>query len=316
MARGDMVNIKRILCPIDFSEPSKGAVEHAVASAKWHGAQMTLVHVYSTLLAWGPVPGIHGDVPTLPLVKPQDIIEELNRFSTSLGIEGSAELAVREGGPAKEIVRLAEEISADLVVMGTHGRGGFDRLVIGSVTEKVLRTTRTPVLTVSPQTRSAAANPSPYKAVLCAMDFSPASMRALQYALDVAKQTRATIILLHVVEGISDLPRATAHFNVPEYGAHLSQDAATQLAAIIPDSARREFTVEEHVTIGKAHREVLRLAADANADLIVMGVHGKGAKERWFGSTTSHVIREADCPVLTVRAEPASDADSIERVPS
>lgn len=71
MARGaDLVDIGRILCPIDFSEPSKYAVEHAVASARWYGAQITLVHVYSALVPWGPVPGIHGNVPTLPPVQP------------------------------------------------------------------------------------------------------------------------------------------------------------------------------------------------------------------------------------------------------
>lgn len=297
-----MVEIKRILCPIDFSEPSKGAVKHAVASAKWHGAQITLVHVYSALLPWGPLPGIHGDVPTLPLVKPQDVIEELKRFSTSLRLDGSAELAVREGDPAKEIVRLVEEMPADLVVMGTHGRGGFERLVLGSVTEKVLRTTRAPVLTVSTGAEGAAGGPVGYKTILCPLDFSAASMRALQYALSLAKQAGGRLILLHVVEGISDLPRETARFDVAEYGAYLSQDAATQLATIVPDSARREFAVEDHVTMGKAHREILRLAADANADLIVMGVHGKGALHlRVFGSTTHHIIREAGCPVLTLR---------------
>lgn len=298
-----MVEIKRILCPIDFSEPAKRAVEHAVASAKWYGAQITLVHVYNTLQPWGPVPGIHGDVPALPLVKPQDIKEELNRFSTSLGIDGSAELAVREGDPVKEIVRLAKEIPADLLVMGTHGRGGFERLVLGSVTEKVLRTTRAPVLTVSTGTEGAAAGPVGYKTILCPLDFSAASTRALQYALSLAKQAGGRLILLHVVEGVADLPRETARFDVLEYGAYLAQDAMSQLKAAIPDTARSWAQAEERVTTGKAHREILAVAGETNAELIVIGVHGRGATEQWFGSTTSHVIREASCPVLTVRAD-------------
>ncbi len=314
-----MVDIKRILCPIDLSEPSKAALDRAVASAKWYGARITIVHVHSVLVPWGPVPGLHGDVPVLPSPRPDEVAEEVHRFYPSLRA-GEADIVVTTGSPAREIVRIAEEISADLLVMGTHGRGGFDRLVVGSVTEKVLRTTRTPVLTVSPQTRFAIASSAPYTAVLCAMDFSPASMRALQFALGAGTQKGANVILLHVVEGVGDVPRETAHFNVPEYGAYRSQDAATQLAAIVPDAVRREYTVEDRVTIGKAHREILRVAADANADLIVMGVHGKGATERWFGSTTSHVIRDADCPVLTVRAESASasvsDVDSSKRRPS
>ena len=311
-----MVNVERILCPVDFSEASRYAVEHAVEAARRWNAQITIVYVHSVLVPWGPVPGIHGDVPVLPAPRPEEVTEKVHRSYPSLRARAKTDVVMATGSPAREIVRLAEEISADLVVMGTHGHGGFDRLVIGSVTEKVLRTTRIPVLTVSSQTRAAAATPSTYKTVLCAMDFSHASIRALQYALDVAKQTRAKVILLHVVEGIGDLPRETAHFNVPEYGAYRSQEAAAQLAAIIPDSARREYAVEDHITIGKPHGEILRVAAEVNADLIVMGVHGRGAKERWFGSTTSHVIREADCPVLTVRAASTPDSESGERRPS
>ena len=303
VGKADMVHLTRILCPVDFSEPSRYAVEHALASARWYDAQITVIHVYITLLPWGPMPGIHGDVPTLPAVQPQDLIEEVTRFYTSLRSGGSPEIVVREGSPAKEIVRLADEMPADLLVMGTHGRGGFERLVLGSVTEKVLRTTRSPVLTVSPGTERSVGGPIQYKTVLCPLDFSAASRRALQYALSMAKQAEGRLILLHVVEGVTDLPRETAHFNVPEYGAYLEQDAMTQLKAAVPDTARSWCQSEERVTSGKAHREILRLAAETSAELIVMGVHGSGATERWFGSTTSHVVREATCPVLTVRAD-------------
>ena len=119
----------------------------------------------------------------------------------------------------------------------------------------------------------------------------------------MAKQAEGRLILLHVVEGVADLPRETAHFNVPEYGAYLQEDAMMQLKAAIPDKARKWCPSEERVTSGKAHYEILRLAAETSVELIVMGVHGSGAKERWFGSTTSHVVREATCPVLTVRAD-------------
>ncbi len=303
MGTADMVDVQRILCPIDFSEPSRYAVEHALAAARWYGAQITVVHVHSILVPWGPTPGIHGDVPALPPVRPQDLIKEVDRFYASLRTDGSPDIVVKEGSPAKEIVRLADEMAADLLVMGTHGRGGFDRLVIGSVTEKVFRTARSPVLTVSPGTKSPPGGPVQYKTVLCPVDFSTASTRALLYALSLAKQTAGRMVLLHVVEGVADLPRETAHFNVPEYGAYLEQDAMTRLKAVIPDTARGWCKPEERVTSGKAHREILRLAAETKAELIVMGVHGKGAMERWFGSTTTHVVREATCPVLTVRAD-------------
>lgn len=156
-----MVNVERILCPVDLSEPSRHAVGHAVEAARRWNAQITIVHVHSVLVPWGPVPGLHGNVPVVPAPRPEEVTEDVHRSYPSLRDGPKADIVIATGSPAREIVRLGEEMSADLLVMGTHGRGGFDRLVIGSVTEKVLRTTRLPVLTVSSQTRAAAASPSP-----------------------------------------------------------------------------------------------------------------------------------------------------------
>ena len=105
----------------------------------------------------------------------------------------------------------------------------------------------------------------------------------------------------------------SAYINVPEYRRHLEQDAMTRLKTAISDNAPMSRS-EERVTSGKPFREILRVAAETNADLIVMGVHGRGAVERWvFGSTTHHVLREARRAVLTLRTDsraPASDADA------
>lgn len=302
-----MVNVERILCPVDFSEASRYAVEHAVEAARRWNAQITIVHVHSVVVPWGPVPGVHGDVPVLPAPSLEELTEEVHRF---YGMT-RADIVLTTGSPAREIVRLAEEIDADLLLMGTHGHGGFDRVMLGSVTGRVLRTTRTPVLTVSAHIKSVGANAVRYATILCAVDFSAASMRAVQYAFAFAAESAAKVILLHVVEGISDLPRATAHFHLPEYGAYLVQDAKAQLAAAVVQTLREQYQVDDEVVVGKSHREILRVASEAHADLIVMGVHGQSATDRWFGSTTSHVTREADCAVLTVRADtaPAAGAD-------
>lgn len=299
-----MVNVQRILCPVDFSEASRPAMEHAVAAARKWNAPITAVYVHSILAPWQPLPGIHGDVPVLPAPRPDELAEKVRAFYPGTGSGVRVEIVLKTGSPAPEIVQLASDIHADLLVIGTHGRGGFDRVVLGSVANRVLRTTRVPVLTVSPNTRVAEAGSSPYGTILCGVDFSDASLKALQYAFAFA--TAATkVILLHVVEGVAGLPRETAHFHLPEYGALLAQDAKTQLAAAVPRATRDSYAVDDHVIVGKAHREILHLATEAHADLIVMGVHGKGVTERWFGSTTSHVTRDADCPVLTVRADSA-----------
>lgn len=299
-----MVNIQRILCPVDFSEPSRHALEHAVASAKRHGAQITICHVYSQPqpLVFGPE--MAAGTSSLPPVQSQAVVDEVRRFSESVVIDGSPEIVVTEGVPAKEIVQLAERMAADLLVMGTHGRGGFEQRFLGSVTEKVLRTTSCPVLTVPPPSPGPAAGPVLYKTVLCPLDFSDASSRAIEYAVSLAKEPGTHLILLHVVEGLIE-PRyldINASFTVPEYRLYVEQDAMTQLKAAIPDEARTWCEPEERVAAGKAYREILRVAAETGADLIVMGAHSGGAVERWvFGSTTHHILQEAACPVLTLR---------------
>lgn len=303
-----MIDIKRILCPIDLSDASQHALEHAVAAAKWFEAHITLLHVYGTP-QFVPAPEMPGYVPLVPSPEPEDTIEHLTervrRFCSSVLIDRSVEILVRKGDPAKEIVRLAEQIPADLLVMGTHGRGGFERLFLGSVTEKVLRSTPSAVLTVPPRSKGPTAGPILYRRILCPIDFSDAATRALQHALSIARHTSARLTVLHVVEDFVDAPQldVNVHFTVPEYRRYLEEDAIARLKAAVPDEARTWGIVEEQVTAGKASREILRVAAAVEAELIVMGVQGRGAVDRWvFGSTTHRIVREATCPVLTLRA--------------
>ena len=289
-----MVGIQRILCPIDFSEPSRHALEHAVASASSYGARITVFHVYREL-------PIADEAAAVPPIEPQKVVEQVRRFCGSVIVGGSPEIVVAEGNPAKEIARLAGEMPADLLVMGTHGRGGFERLFLGSVTEKVLRMTPCPVLAVPPSIERAVAGAGRYKTILCALDFGEASSRAVEYAISLARDADARLILVHVVEA-GDQPREIAHFSVPEYLRYLEEDAMTRLNTALPAEARGSVTWEAKVASGKVSREILRIADETTTDLIVMGVHGSGASDRLgFGSVPHRVLLDAPCPVLTVR---------------
>jgi nucleotide-binding universal stress UspA family protein len=246
--------------------------------------------------------GMADDVPILPPVDPDEVAEDVRRFCAPLptALGGSAEIVVKEGSAVKEILQQAE--GADLLVMGTHGRSGFERLFLGSVTEKVIRTTHVPVLTVPPPVD----RPESvlYKTILCPIEFSDASTRALEYALSLAEDTDARLILLHVVEGSVEEPYLgeMGHLSVREYHRYLEQDAMARLKAALPEEARVWCKPDVRVVSGKPYREILKVAAQDGAELIVMGVHGKGAlNRRLFGSTTHHIIREAGCPVLTLR---------------
>jgi nucleotide-binding universal stress UspA family protein len=296
-----MAAINRILCPVDLSAISRHALDHALAIAKWYDARVTVFHVFSAPPMTSP-----GGVEVLPELRPIDsreIAEEVRRFSGLTGTSGNrSEVVVVEGSPVKEILRQAKQQPADLLIMGTHGRGGFETLFLGSVTEKVLRSTHVPVLTVPPPVERVES--VIYKTILCPIEFSDPSIRALEYALTLAEETDARLILLHVIEHVLDSPRfgEVTHFSVPEYQRLLAEDARARLRSAVPEDARVWCTPENRVLSGKAYRVILDVAEQEKAEIIVMGVHGKGVlNRRLFGSTTHHVIREARCPVLTLR---------------
>ena len=298
-----MVNINRILCPVDLSDFSRDALHHALALAEWYHAQITVLHVYSGVQPLVPVRGLAASVPVAAPVRPDEIAEEVRRFCVStLGDAGqSIEVVVREGNATKEIVLLAEELLADVLVLGTHGRSGFERLFLGSVTEKVLRSTRVPVMTVPPPVKQP--RTIPYKTILCPVDFSEASMQALEYALSLAQEANARLILLHAIESLLGEAGSAemGHMRVSEYYGYLEEDAVRRLKAAVSEQARLWSAPEERVVRGRAYHEILKVAGNEGADLIVIGVRGKGALNRLvFGSTTHHVIREAGCPVLTI----------------
>lgn len=295
-----MIEIKRVLVPSDFSTFSARALEQAVALARWYEARLTVLHVVPQPLA------LHGDgVPIAQSLSTREAAAaELSRFvEPASAARVPVETAVSEGEPVREILRRASEGRADLLVMGTHGRGGFERWVLGSVTEKVLRKAPCPVLTVSGHESAQAA--ATLKGILCPVDFSEASSRALQYAFSLAQETDARLALLHVVR---ELPAASdpASFDVSGYRARVLEEARQRLRGLVPAGVRDWCTPEELIATGKPHREIVRAAQARAAGLIVMGVHGRGVVDlALFGSTTHQVVRAADCPVLTIRTAAA-----------
>jgi nucleotide-binding universal stress UspA family protein len=299
-----MAEITQILCPVDLSRLSRHALDHALAIAAWYDACVTVFHVFSPPQVLMPPRNLTADVPTLPSLQPDEIAEQVRQFSGLREVSPSVRtnVVVEEGSPVREILREVDQLPADLVVMGTHGHSGFEALFLGSVTEKVLRSTHVPVLTVPPPLVDVGT--VIYNTILCPIEFSDPSTRALEYALTLAEETGARLILLHVVELLVDGPldSEVGTFNVSEYVRYLEDAARARLTSAVPDEARVWCTPEERVVPGKASRVILDVAEQEKAEIIVMGVHGKGAlNRRLFGSTTHHVIREARCPVLTLR---------------
>jgi nucleotide-binding universal stress UspA family protein len=302
-AEAAMLANRRILCPTDFSDFSERALEQAIALADPRETRITLLHVVPPLIP--PAAAMPFPVtPTLDARARGVALEALSRFgepARAAGIE--TELEVREGSIAGQVVKIAEALPADLVVIGTHGLTGFDRFMLGSVTEKVLHRVGCPVLTVprAPQGRLRA-RPGRFQAILCPLDFADPSARALRVAESLARESGARLLLLHVVEGWpEDDARDHSHWTVPEYRRFLLNEARERLSTVVSAEGRALCRVEDVVAAGKPYVEILRLAAERAVDLVVMGVHGRGRTDlALFGSTAQHVVREAGCPVLTV----------------
>jgi len=303
------VNIERILCPIDFSEFSRDALDHAVALARWYGASLAVMHVIDVPQI--AIDGVNaGNEIVAPLLDRDKVADDVRNFAApAIGtVDVETDVLVTFGTPAMAIRMHATQTRADLVVVGTHGRSGFQRFLLGSVTEKLLRTITVPLLVVPPPVKKP--ETVAYRTILCAVDFSDESMRGLDYALSLAQETGARIILLHALEGLLDEldPQHVRRASVLEYLRDAEQDAYAHLSAAVPDEARLWSHPVDRVVRGRAYRQILKMADEEHAALIVMGVRGRGALNRLvFGSTTEHVIREAKCPVLTVHAEVAID---------
>jgi nucleotide-binding universal stress UspA family protein len=301
-----MTRIRRILLPCDFSEFSRGALDHALTLAGWYQAEITAIHVLPPALTWADSLPHATHEPALR----EQVLTELRRFLEPAEAAGiSVRAAILEGEAVAQILEQARHLPADLVVMGTHGRGGFHRWVLGSVTEKVLRTSPCPVLTVR-RPAEGAVPPAALKRVLCPVDFSDSSMNALQHALSIVEHAAGHLTALHVIEGYPEpLDLLALGTTVADLMRQLEQSARERLRRAVPEDARRSCKLEEIVTSGKPWREILRIAQQQATELVVIGVHGRNPADLLlFGSTTHQVVRESMCPVLTIRTEVGRDA--------
>lgn len=299
-----MIQIKRILCPVDFSDFSRHALDEAIAIAHLYDACVTALHVFPVAIPADPFAGLPEFQPfTLTDSQRAHVLQHLSAFATAEGAETRRiTVALREGVDIHaEILDAAEQMKPDLIVMGTHGRSGFQHLMLGSVAEKVLHKAQCPVLTVSrkaPDSVPAAR----FRNILCGIDFSECSMAAFEYARSLASQSGAHLDVITVVQLIPMYDMTAA---VPLYYPGLLDDLkgdVTKQLELVVAKAAPGIDIGRFVTTGSPHQEIVRVASERNAELVVLGAHSHGAIDHlMFGSTTNHVVRQACCPVLTVR---------------
>jgi nucleotide-binding universal stress UspA family protein len=276
--------LSRILAAVDFSEPARTAFTQALALARAHDAELTVVHA------------VPKDRPFRWRARERiALMAELRQTAEAAGVRFKR--SVRHGDPAGVIVLHARARRPDVIVLGTHQRTGLDRLRAGSVAESVALRATQPVLIVPEGTVTSFDN------VLAAVDFSAASNRTVEEALSFARGANGRVTLLHVVRAISP-ERASRYpyfFTVPKYHSLVVRDAWRRLQNAIPVNAPASNTVHGRVAIGDPPAEIARIAEDIDANLIVVGVTSSGGiRRRIFGTMAARMIRSAPCAVLAV----------------
>jgi len=291
--------IKKILCAIDRSPSSLQAFGYALALARWQSARLNLLEVIEE----APPPGVNR-APTsdgVPNETRTTLERDLRRVLTARrASDVKVEISLRNGNVVQEILAQAKTSRPDLMVIGSHGRGGIQRLVLGSVAEKVLRLATCPVLTVRRGVRLVRRSRSPFATILCPTDFSAAANKAVAYAKRLAQEADAKLILMTAVEWpFGDEVTSGA---VAELQKSIASNASDALTHLLPRPASNGPRAQASVAVGKASAAIVKVARARSVDLIVMGVSGRGALDvAILGSTTHHVIREGAWPVLTVR---------------
>jgi nucleotide-binding universal stress UspA family protein/quercetin dioxygenase-like cupin family protein len=294
-SRGRRMNqIKTILHPTDFSENAACAFGVACSLAATFDARLILLHVT-------PPSGTAGSqgVPAEQVVS-EDELAWPQPSSPKISVEHR----VVRGNAADEVLRAAGVANCDFIVMGTHGRSGLKRALMGSVAESVLRKAVCPVLTVKTPDQPSDGKRDAFRVqtILHPTDFSASSDYAFETACWLAEQYAARLILLHVMPP-SSIPAPGAHVFDPLQSAESQETVRGQFAW--PQPRNKKILPEHRLAEGDATDETLALATAADCGLIVMGTEGRSGLNRVLvGSTAERVLRKAPCPVLTVKPPP------------
>jgi len=283
-----------MLCPVDFFKPSKLAFEYALKLAANYEAAVHALHVVAPVIpaAYG-APFSVEDLTADLEKESRRLLKKLQLDAAKSGVRVSVD--VRVGDIDIEIRRAIDKDKADLVVMGTHGRRGFEKLVMGSVTERMLRHCPVPLITVGPGRKGVAAPPN-IRRILVTTDFSEGTRDAMAYALSIAQECQSKVTLLHVVHDIAaDISG--------KYHDPLLRGIETELKSLIPDEVLDWCEVETRIEAGLPYEFIPNFLKSEKFDLLVMNIHGKNMLERaLLGSTAERTVRAAAeiCPVLLI----------------
>lgn len=288
-----MIRLRSIFVATDFSPASRPAFRTAVRMAAASGARLSIGHVLPSVPR-GVVPPIYREMDAFLRSDAEKRMSAVTRAARAAGARPRALLL--RGLPHEAIRRAASRSRADLVVVGTHGRTGLSRVLMGSVAARVLATAPCPVLSV----RSRPGGETP-RTILFATDFSEASRQAWKQALALARTYRARLRIVHVEPELAEAQGA--RWAYAEAAREARADARRRLQALLREARKAGVRSDYRLLRGPAHEAIVRAARSLPNAWIVVGTHGRtGLSGALIGSVAARVVATASRPVMTVRS--------------
>jgi nucleotide-binding universal stress UspA family protein len=300
------LSVKNVLFATDFSATSEAALPYATAICRHFGSMLHTAHVLSDASILMMTGGVdYVSLSTIYEDAHTEAREKLDQISGRL--EGIPyRNYVRHGQVWENLAGIVQDEEIDLIVLGTHGRTGLGKLLLGSVAEDILRHAPCPVLTVGPKVSGRAKLPEfqgrgrdlaplelELRQILFATNFAQNSALIAQEAISLAEEFRARLTLLHVIEDYTQLGSRPGPI----------EDGIRRLHDLIPSDAALQYAPETLLEFGSAPDLILKAAAEREADMIVLGARASAevGTTHLPWSTAHHVIAQANCPVLTIR---------------
>ena len=284
---------KNILLATDFSPASKKALEYAASLARRYGSSLYLTHVIT--------------VDSYPLASPEYAVSSLQNMHDRARqgfrdllksgelIELPYKVLIQEGSFWPSIEEAIKSYKIDLLVVGTHGAGAVEKVLIGSGAEEIFRKAKVPVLTVGPSVTKESLYEIEFKNILFATDFGTSAEREAEYAVSLAQKHCSRLRLVHV------LPHPEAYGK--DILAERRETSMVQLRELVASETDLHYKLDFEVAVGEPVKQILRIAEETKADLIIMGAKGRSSLAGNVPHTKAHrVVCGARCPVLTVRS--------------
>lgn len=287
------IQLKNILFATDFSPSAAAALPYATELARRYGANLYALHVRTPVI--NPMTPPAG-WPALEKAAEEEEREQRESLRNAIpGVKPT--VLIEDGDLWTALQSVSAKQNIDFIVIGTRGRSGIGKLLLGSVAEEILREAGCPVLTVGPHSPAQPHRNGEFTRILYATSFSPESAAAAPYAVSLAQECQANLTLLHVLED----PKA-CDLVIPQ---DLIASSKRRLANLVPPEAALWCAPDYAVERGEVAQKILDVAEDRKADLIVLGVHRPtgipGAATHLPFATAHQVVSHAHCPVLTVR---------------